>query len=113
MNDEINPDQTARVIKKWYKRLILFGPVLGTLVGMMITGALWLDTRYMHKEISDLRHIDTQMLLLEMRIEMYGKIEEAGGTLSVNEKIKYDMYKDQLKEIMKVRQEIMDIGDDQ
>lgn len=81
------------------------------LIATVLTIGLWVDTRYMHKEISDGRFIELQIKILEGNITAYHRVKDAGGELSAEEKMKYDMDKEQLKNLMAERNKILGIGD--
>ena len=97
-------------VQKWYKPVLA---VVLPLIPMLVTVSLWVDTRYMHKEISDIRYIDLQIRVIESQIKSYNRIKEAGGKMSVEEAWKYDMDIDQLKNLMAERNRVMGIGDTQ
>jgi len=68
-------------LTKWYHFILAVVP----LVAMIATGMLWLDTRYMHKEMSDTRFIELQIRIVEGHIRDITRIRDAGGELSAND----------------------------
>lgn len=92
---------------KFYRRVLDFLP----LVAMLFTLGIWVDTRYMHKEISDIRFIELQIKILDGQIKDYHRIVDAGGRLTADEKVKYDSDLQQLRNLMSERNKILGIGD--
>lgn len=100
------PDITIN-IKQSYKVLLASLP----LIGAIATGIMWIDTRYMHKEISDTRFIELQIKIIEGQLKHYNRMIDSGQTLSSEDTIRYDLDKEQLKELIKERNRILGIGD--
>jgi len=94
-------------VKKWYAIVLAILP----LVGAISTGVMWIDTRYMHKEISDTRFIELQIKIIEGHIKDYNRILDAGGTLSAEDQIRFEMDREQLKDLTKERNRILGIGE--
>ncbi len=70
-----------------------------------------MDTRYMHKEMSDTRFIELQIRIVEGHVRDYNRIIDADGTLSAEDQMKREMDMDQLKNLMMERNKILGIGD--
>ena len=93
-------------LTKWYHFVFAIVPV----VSMIATGMLWLDTRYMHKEMSDTRFIELQIRIVEGHIRDITRIRDAGGELSANDEIKLAMDLAQLQNLMLERNKTLGIG---
>ena len=65
-------------LSKWYHGLIAILPLLA-LIGSFW---LWLDTRYMHKEISDNRHLSLQIDVVNLQLMEYNRIIDSGQALT-------------------------------
>ena len=93
-------------LTKWYHFILAVVP----LVAMIATGMLWLDTRYMHKEMSDTRFIELQIRIVEGHIRDITRIRDAGGELSANDEIKLAMDLAQLENLLIERNKSLGIG---
>ncbi len=93
-------------LTKWYHFVVAIVPV----VAMIATGFMWMDTRYMHKEISDTRFIELQIRIVEGHIRDYNRIVDNNGDLSADDIFENDMDVDQLKNLMAERNKILGIG---
>ena len=94
-------------VKKWYAIILATLPVIGAIS----TGLMWIDTRYMHREISDTRFIELQIKIIEGHIKDYNRILDAGESLSSEDQIRYEMDREQLKDLTKERNRILGIGE--
>jgi hypothetical protein len=94
--------------KKVLLTLATLIPIL-TFVGSMF---FWLDARYMHRQISNIRFIETQMLILEGQVEYYERMEEFNIDLSQQDTRRYEMKLMQLLDLNKERNKILGIGDE-
>ena len=93
-------------LSKWYHGVIAIMP----LIALLGSGWFWLDTRYMHKEISDTRFIELQIRIVQSNVRDYNRRIDAGEDLNAQETLEYDMEKDQLKFLMNERNKVLDIG---
>lgn len=71
---------------------------------------MWVDTRYMHKEISDTRFIELQIKIVERNIKDFHRLMESGVELSPSEQLELEMERDQLKFLTNERNKILDLG---
>ncbi len=93
-------------LTKWYHFVFAIVPV----ISMILTAGLWLDTRYMHKEMSDTRFIELQIRIVEGHIRDITRIRDAGSELSANDEIKLAMDLAQLQNLMLERNKTLGIG---
>jgi len=107
--DSINNNMANVTINltKWYHFVLAAVP----LIAMIATALMWVDTRYMHREISDTRFIELQIRIIEGHVRDYNRIIDADGTLSAADQMKREMDMDQLKNLMLERNKILGIGD--
>lgn len=94
-------------VKKWYAIVLATLPIIGA----MSTAAMWVDTRYMHREIYNTHFIELQIKIVESNLKDYNRILDAGGTLSAQDQVLFEMEKDQLKYLTKERNKLLGIGD--
>lgn len=80
------------------------------LLALLGTSIMWVDTRYMHKEISDTRFIEIQIKIVERNIRDYHRMIEEGVELSPSEKMELEMEQDQLKFLRNERNKVLDLG---
>ena len=93
-------------LSKWYHYIMELAP----LVAMIATGLMWIDTRYMHRQISDTRFIELQIKIIDGHLNEYNRILDSGGTLTAAEQTKYEMNKHQLQNLTEERNKILGIG---
>lgn len=93
-------------LSKWYHGVIAIMP----LIALLGSGWFWLDTRYMHKEISDTRFIELQIKIVEGNVKAYNRIIAEGIVLGPQDQLEFDMEKDQLRFLMTERNKILGIG---
>lgn len=96
-------------LTKWYHFVLGAIP----LVAVIATTIMWIDTRYMHREISDTRFIEMQLRLVQMQVRQYNTRIKAGEVLTPEEQIQFDLDKDQLKLLLAERNKILGIGEDE
>jgi len=78
---------------------------------MIATAAMWVDTRYMHKNISDTRFIELQVRIVESNIKAYNRLIDSGVILSAEDNMRYEMEKEQLRILINERNRVLRIGD--
>ena len=87
-----------------------FLKVVVPLAAMMATMGMWIDTRYMHQDISNTRFIELQIRIVQGHIRDYTRIVDAEGDISANDVVQHEMDKDQLKNLMDERNKILGLG---
>jgi len=92
-------------LTKWYHFVVATAPV----VAMFATGLMWVDTRYMHRQISDTRFIELQIKIVEGHIGSYHRIIDSGGILTATEKMKLELDMAQLKNLSAERNKVLGI----
>mgnify|MGYP001827460613 CR=1 FL=1 len=98
-------------LTKWWHWLTAAVATLGPIIAAAATLCLWVDTRYMHRNISDTRHIDTQIMVVQGHLRDYARIIDAGGELSTQDKINFDLDKIRLQHLTTERNKLLGIGD--
>ena len=93
-------------LSKWYHGLIAILPLLA-LIGSFW---LWLDTRYMHKEISDNRHLSLQIDVVNLQLMEFNRMIDAGQNLTASQQQKVDMLRFRLQLLEKEKQDGMQLG---
>ena len=58
-------------LTKWWHFVATIVPV----VGLIISAMFWMDVRYMHKEISDNRHIELQYKIVTVQMNKYHQMQ--------------------------------------
>ena len=87
-----------------------FLKVVLPLIAMFATAGMWIDTRYMHQDISNTRFIELQIRIVQGHIRDYTRIVDANGVISANDVVQHEMDKDQLKNLMDERNKILGLG---
>ena len=90
-------------IKKITKVLIAVLPLLA-LAG---TGAMWVDTRYIHKQISDTRYIDLQIKIVQGHIRDYERLKDSGANLTSSDESNYNTNMTQLDHLLTERNRML------
>lgn len=98
-------------LTKWWHYLVATAATLGPIVTFCASAWLWLDARYMHRAISDTRHIDTQIMIVQGHLRDYTRILDTGGTLSAHDQINFDLDKSRLQNLNTQRNKLLGIGD--
>lgn len=80
------------------------------LLALLGTSIMWVDTRYMHREISDTRFIELQIRLVERNIRDYHRMMEEGRELTPQERMDLEMEQDQLRFLRSERNKVLDLG---
>ena len=93
-------------LSKWYHGLVALLPLFA-LIGSFW---LWLDTRYMHKEISDNRHIRLQIDVVNLQLMEYNRRIDAGGELDAEDRQKFETLKFRLQLLEQKDQERLQLG---
>ncbi len=93
-------------LKKWYSIILKSVPVLA----MIATAFMWVDTRYMHRDISNTRFIELQIRIVQGHIRDYTRIVDSNGVITASDTVQHEMDKDQLKNLMAERNKILGIG---
>ena len=93
-----------RVIIKWFVNY-------GSLIALFVSAGFWVDSRYMHRDSSDFRHVETQMMILEGHMRDHHRWVSAGNAVNHDEQLQYDMDKEQYKLLQKERNRILGIGE--
>ena len=93
-------------LTKWWHYLAAFVATMGPIITFTVSGWLWLDARYMHREISDTRYISLQIQIVQGHIRDYHRIE----TPSPEDTTNYELDLDQLKNLQQERNRILGIG---
>jgi len=91
-------------------KIAAFLKVAVPLVAMFATAGMWIDTRYMHQDISNTRFIELQIRIVQGHIRDYTRIVDADGDISANDTVQHEMDKDQLKNLMNERNKILNLG---
>lgn len=91
-------------------KIATFFKVVLPLTAMIATAGMWIDTRYMHQDISDTRFIELQIRIVQGHIRDYTRLVDAGDTITANDTVQHEMDKDQLKNLMEERNKILGLG---
>ena len=94
-------------LRKSTRIVLTYLPVI-TLLG---TIGLWVDTRYMHRQISDTRYIDLQIGLIETRMSTYQRMLDQAQMLTEAERLDYEVSVEQLKDLLKERNKLLGVGE--
>jgi len=99
------------VMGKFKGKLLFVVAVIIPLLATITTTAMWVDTRYMHKEISDTRFIDLQIKILEMGISEHENKVDSGEPISVSATRNYQLNIKQMEDLMRERNKLLGIGE--
>ena len=93
-------------VTKWYHLALALAPV----ISLIIVSVMWVDVRYLHKEIADNRFIELQIKIAEGHIQDYHRFIDSGGKPSPLERMKYESDADQLKKLIDEKNKNLGIG---
>lgn len=71
------------------------------------TTIIWIDTRYMHKEISDIRFVDVQLIVAQGHMRDYERMISKGMIMTEEEKTEYDLEKQKYIYLTQERDKLM------
>jgi len=91
-------------------KIATFFKVVTPVLAMIATAGMWIDTRYMHQDISNTRFIELQIRIVQGHIRDYTRIVDADGVISASDTVQHEMDIDQLKNLMAERNKILGIG---
>lgn len=80
----------------WLNKILSVLP----LVVLLSTSLMWVDTRYIHREISDTRYIDLQIKIVQGHVRDYERLKDAGGNLTASDESNYRIDMKQLEYLM-------------
>jgi hypothetical protein len=92
-------------VKKTLTTLITILPLLA----LLGTGAMWVDTRYMHKQISDTRYIDLQIKIVQGHIREYERLKTSDAPLTMSDESNYNTDLRQLDNLLSERNKLLGI----
>ena len=97
-------------LTKWWHYIVAVVATVGPIITFCATAWLWLDTRYMHREISDRRSVDTQIMIIQGHLRDYTRIIDSGRELSAQDELNYDLDKTRLQNLQAERNRLLGIG---
>ena len=99
-------------LTKWWHYVVAVVATIGPIITFCATMWLWLDTRYMHREISDRRSVDTQIMIIQGHLRDYTRIiDDKDRELSAHDKLSYDLDKTRLQNLQTERNRLLGIGE--
>lgn len=93
------------------KKIVAFGAGIVPILAFIGTLSLWVDTRYMHKELSDTRFIEIQMALVKRDLKDYERSIDFGHIVTEEEKRIYELQKKQLENLTTERNKVLGLGE--
>ena len=94
------------LMKKALTTFLTIMPILA----MLGTGAMWVDTRYMHKQISDIRYIDIQIRIVQGHIKDYERLKDSGSKLTTSDETSHSTDMTQLDHLLVERNRMLGLG---
>ena len=70
------------------------------LIALLSTSLMWIDTRYLHRDISDTRYIDLQIKIVQGHTRDYERMKDSGIKISANDESNYRIDMKQLEYLM-------------
>jgi hypothetical protein len=101
------------LVRKWTKIIASSVAIVIAIGSVTWNTAIWIDSRYIYKSISDQRWIDTQIMVLKSDIREYNRHVASGNMPSEQEVIDYDLTKSRLQWLLEERDKLMGMGDDE
>ena len=101
------------MVRKWTKIIASSTAVVIATGSVIWNTAIWIDSRYIYRNISDQRWIDTQIMVLRSDIREYNRHIASGNIPSEQEAIDYDLAKSRLEWLLEERDKLMGMGVDE
>lgn len=90
-----------------HKALTIFIQLL-PVISFCGTLALWADTRYMHKDMSDARHLELQIEFYDRQLTLWDRrIDKEGYSLNSEELREYELFEETIKRLKQQRLKIL------
>ena len=80
----------------WLNKVLSILP----LVALLSTSLMWVDTRYIHREISDTRFIDLQIKIIQGHVRDYERVKDSGANPTSSDESNYKLDMQQLEYLM-------------
>lgn len=96
-------DKYVMQIKRAITALITVLPILA----MLGTAGMWIDTRYMHRQISDTRYIDLQIKIVQGHIRDYERLQDSGSLILAADRSNYETDMRQLDYLLRERNRML------
>lgn len=93
-------------ITKTLKYLAAIVPLI-VLLGSV---AIWIDARYMHKSISDTRHIDLQIMIVQGHIRDYERLVDLDKPITAADQRNYQLDLATIQNLKQERARLLGIG---
>ena len=91
-------------------KMLNFFKIIVPVIAMVATAGMWIDTRYMHQDISNTRFIELQIRIVQGHIRDYTRIVDSDGVITASDTVQHEMDKEQLKNLMSERNKILGLG---
>ena len=87
---------------------IAFNYFLKAIPGILLVSSIvfWVDARHMHKDIADIRWIDTQILIINGQIRDYTRLNSPDAA----DIVYYELDADQLSKLKSERSKVLGLG---
>lgn len=93
--------------KKHLRKRILFFCAILPLISIVLSTALWVDSRYIHRTIADVRNISLQIQIIDLAIAKYEQKMDEDGELTATERRLYDISVNELTYLQEERKRLI------
>jgi hypothetical protein len=105
---EINISMSGLTVKTLlFQYMLPLAPVFA----MFATLWLWFDSRYMHKEMSNARYIDSQIRVVQIELDVFHRVVDSGEVLTSKQQSRYEALHAELSNLQEERNRQLGIGD--
>jgi len=101
---------TIDLVRK-YMKIITSSVAIAVAVGSVTWNTvIWVDSRYMYKNISDHRWIEAQIMILQSDIREYNRHVQSGNIPSDQERVDYEIATERMKDLLDERNRLLGLG---
>jgi hypothetical protein len=100
----VTPENHKRVVKAARSIAAILGVV--TMITPLI---LWVDDRYMHNDIANIRYIDLQINLIEKNLRDYQRLVDTRAIVTAADETNYQLDISSIRELQKQRNKMLGI----
>ena len=95
-----------------YKRVVKAGRAIAAILGvatMLAPAIMWIDGRYMHSDIANIRYIDLQLSLIEKNVRDYQRLVDTKAVITAADETNYHLDVETIKELQQQRNKLLGI----
>lgn len=102
----MTPENYKRIVKAARASAAILG-----VVAMLVPAVRWVDSRYMHNDIANIRYIDLQILITEKNVRDYQRLVDTQALITAADETNYHLDVDTLKSLKQERNKLLGLSE--